>query len=126
MQLPSGCGASGGLAGLVLALSRMSCRTGIPSLIGKSREEVYSFVDRESLSWAKLGQPYRDLNFRKPCPRLWADGNLLMSGCRKSEVDLNQNTSTTCVTVMVSSRRSPGSEHDVGVMLDVGCSRITS
>ena len=27
---------------------------------------------------------------------------------------------------MVSSRRSPGSEHGVGVMLDVGCSRITS
>ena len=27
---------------------------------------------------------------------------------------------------MVSFRRSPGSEHGVGVMLDVGCSRITS
>ena len=50
-------GASGGLAGLVLPLSRMSCRTGIPSLIEMSREEVYSFVDRESLSWAKLGPP---------------------------------------------------------------------
>ena len=82
-------GASGGLAGLVLPLSRMSCRTGIPSLIGMSREEVYSFVDHESLSWDKLGHPGRDLNFRKPCPRLWADGNLLMSGCRKPEVDLN-------------------------------------
>ena len=72
----------GGLAGLVLPLSRMSWSTGIPSLIEMSREEVYSFVDRESLSWAKLGHPCRDLNFQKPCPRLWADGNLLMSGCR--------------------------------------------
>ena len=27
------------------------------SLIGTSWEEVYSFVDRESLSWAKLGLP---------------------------------------------------------------------
>ena len=75
-------GASGGFAGLVLPLSRMSYRTGIPSLIGMSREEVYSFVDRESLSGAKLGHPCRVLNFRKPCPWLWADGNLLMSGCR--------------------------------------------
>ena len=30
------------------------------------------------------------------------------------------------VAVMVSFRRSPGSEHGVGVMFDVGCSRITS
>ena len=79
----------GGVAGLVLPLSRMYCKTGIPSLIEMSREEVYSFVDRESLSWAKLGLPCRDLNFRKPCPRLWEDGNLLMSGCRKPEIDLN-------------------------------------
>ena len=58
MQLLSGfVGTSGGLAGLVLPLSRMSYRTGIPSLIGMSREEVYSFVDHESLSWAKLGLP---------------------------------------------------------------------
>ena len=82
-------GASAGLVGLVLQLSRMSGRTGIPSLIGMSREEVYSFVDRESLSWAKLGHPCRVLNFQKSCPRLWADGNLLMSGCRKPEDDLN-------------------------------------
>ena len=45
--------------------------------------EGISFVDRESLRWAKLGHPCRDLNFQKPCPRLWADGNLLMSGCRE-------------------------------------------
>ena len=32
--------------------------------------EGISFVDRESLSWAMLGLPCRDLNFRKPCPRL--------------------------------------------------------
>ena len=45
--------------------------------------EGISFVDRESLLWAKLGHPYRVLNFQKPCPRLWADGNLLMSGFRE-------------------------------------------
>ena len=50
-------GTLGGFAGLVLPLSRMSCSTGIPSLIGTSWEEVYSFVDRESLSWAKLDSP---------------------------------------------------------------------
>ena len=49
MQLLSGyVGTTGGLAGLVLPLSRCLV-TGIPSLIGMSREEVYSFVDRESL-----------------------------------------------------------------------------
>ena len=72
---------SGGVAGLVLPLSRMSCNRDAESdwiVLG----EGISFVDRESLRWAKLGLPYRDLNFRKPCPRLWADGNLLMSGCR--------------------------------------------
>ena len=63
MQLLSGfVGTAGGLVGLVLPLSRMSCRTGIPSLIGMSQEEVYSFVDRESLSWAKLGHPCRVLS----------------------------------------------------------------
>ena len=72
---------SGGFAGLVLPLSKC--------LVNRDSEtdrvflgEGISFVDRESLSWAKLGLPCRDLNFRKPCPRLWADGNLLMSGCR--------------------------------------------
>ena len=58
MQLLSGfVGTAGGLAGLVLPLSKLSCRTGIPSLIGVSWVEVYSFVDRESLLWAKLGPP---------------------------------------------------------------------
>ena len=51
--------------------------------------EGISFVDRESLLWANLGHPCMVLNFRKPCPWLWADGNLLMSGCRKPKVDLN-------------------------------------
>ena len=82
MQLLTGfVGTAGGLAGLVLPLSKC--------LVKRDSEtdrvflgEGISFVDRESLSWAKLGLPYRDLNFRKPCPRLWADGNLLMSGCR--------------------------------------------
>ena len=74
-------GASGGLAGLILPL--LKC------LVNRDSEtdrvflgEGISFVDRESLSWAKLGLPCRDLNFRKSCLLLWADGNLLMSGCR--------------------------------------------
>ena len=79
---------SGGFAGLVLPLSRMSCNRDAESDRIVSGEGI-SFVDRESLSWAKLGHPCRDLNFQKSCPRLWADGNLLMSGCRKPKVDLN-------------------------------------
>ena len=55
-------GTEDGLAGLVLPLSRCIV-TRIPSLIGTSWEEVYSFVDRESLSWAKLGHPCRVLSF---------------------------------------------------------------
>ena len=55
MQLLSGfVGTSGGFAGLVLPLSRMSCRTGIPSLIGMSREKEYpSLTVRacDGLSW---------------------------------------------------------------------------
>ena len=45
---------SGGVAGLVLPLSKMSCRTGIPSLIGMSREKEYpSLTVRvcHGLSW---------------------------------------------------------------------------
>ena len=79
---------SGGFAGLVLPLSKCLVNWDFESdwvFLG----EGISFVDRESLSWAKLGHPCRDLNFRKPCPRLWADGNLLMSGCRKPETKLN-------------------------------------
>ena len=47
-------GASGGLAGLVLPLLRMSSRTGIPILIGMSREEtIPSLTVRacHGLSW---------------------------------------------------------------------------
>ena len=59
MQLLSGfVGASGGLAGLVLPLSKC--------LVNRDSEsdrvflgEGISFVDRESLSRAKLGHPYR-------------------------------------------------------------------
>ena len=59
MQLLSGfVGASGGFAGLVLPLSKCLV-TGIPILIEYFWEKVYSFVDRESLSWAKLGHPCR-------------------------------------------------------------------
>ena len=62
-------GASGGLAGLVLPLSKC--------LVNRDSEsdrvflvERISFVDRESLSWAKLGHPCRVINFREPCTRL--------------------------------------------------------
>ena len=55
MQLLSGfVGTAGGLAGLVLPLSRMSCRTGMPSLIGMSQEKEYpSLTVRacDGLSW---------------------------------------------------------------------------
>ena len=62
-------GASGGHDGLVLPLSRMSCNWDSESDRVFPLEGI-SFVDRESLSWAKLGHPCSDLNFRKPCPRL--------------------------------------------------------
>ena len=45
---------SGGVAGLVLPLSKLSCRTGMPSLIGMYREKVYpSLTVRacDGLSW---------------------------------------------------------------------------
>ena len=59
MQLLSGfVGAPGGFAGLVLPLSKC--------LVNRDSEtdrvflgEGISFVDRESLSWAKLGHPCR-------------------------------------------------------------------
>ena len=59
MQLLSGfVGASGGFAGLVLPLSK--CLVNRDSESDRaSWEKVYSFVDRESLSWAKLGHPCR-------------------------------------------------------------------
>ena len=82
VQLLSGfVGIAGGFAGLVLPLPKC--------LVNRDSEsdrvflgEGISFVDRESLSWAKLGHPCRVINFRKSCPRLWAHGNLLMSSCR--------------------------------------------
>ena len=52
-------GTFGGVAGLVLPLLRMSCNRDDESdriALG----EGISFVDRESLSWAKLGLPCRD------------------------------------------------------------------
>ena len=44
--------------------------------------EGISFVDRESLSWAKLGHPCRVLSFESRARGYVADGNLLISGCR--------------------------------------------
>ena len=72
----------GGLAGLVLPLLKCLV-TGILRLIGSSREKEYPSLSVracDGLSWdTRAGF----LNFRKPCPRLWADGNLLISGCRE-------------------------------------------
>ena len=48
---------SGGVAGLVLPLLRMSCRTGMPSLIGMSREKEYPSLTMracDGLSWDSL------------------------------------------------------------------------
>ena len=45
---------SGGVAGLVLSVLKLSCRTGIPSLIGMSREKVYPSLTVRAchgLSW---------------------------------------------------------------------------
>ena len=83
VQLLSGfVGTSGWLCWSCFTIVEMSCNWDAESgrtVLG----EGISFVDRESLWWTKLGHPCRVLNFRKPCPRLWADGNLLMSGCRE-------------------------------------------
>ena len=82
VQLLSGfVGTSGGFAGLVLPLSKC--------LVNRDSEsdwvflgEGISFVDRESLSWAKLGHPCRVLSFKIRARGYVVDGNLLMSGCR--------------------------------------------
>ena len=49
---------SGGVAGLVLPLSRMSCKTEMPSLIGMSREKEYPSLTMracDGLSWDTHG-----------------------------------------------------------------------
>ena len=82
MQLLSAfVGIAGGLAGLVLPL--LKC------LVNQDSEsdrvflgEGISLVDRESLSWAKLGHPYRVLSFEIHARGYVVDGNLLMSSCR--------------------------------------------
>ena len=79
---------SGDVAGLVLPLSKCLANWDSESdrvFLG----EGISFVDRESLSWAKLGHPCRVLSFESRARGYVADGNLLTSGCRKPEVDLN-------------------------------------
>ena len=75
---------SGGFAGLVLPLSKCLVIR-IPSLIGLSWEKEYPSLTMRACDGLSLGHPYRVLNFRKPCPRLWEDGNLLMPGCRYHE-----------------------------------------
>ena len=71
----------GGFAGLVLPFSKC--------LVNRDPEsdrvflgEGISFVDRESLSWAKLGHPCTVLSFESRARGYGADGNLLMYGCR--------------------------------------------
>ena len=82
MQLLSGfVGTAGGLAGLVLPLSRCLV-TGILSLIGLSWEKEYpSLAVRacDGLSWDSPAGYY----LSKAVPAVMGDGNLLMSGCRK-------------------------------------------
>ena len=75
-------GASGGFASLVLPLSK--------SLVNRDSEsdrvflgEGISFVDRESLSWAMLGHPYRVLSFKSRARGYEANGIMLMSGYRE-------------------------------------------
>ena len=72
----------GGFAGLVLLLSKC--------LVNRDSEtdwvflgEGISFVDRESLAWAKLEHPCRVLSFESRARGYVADGNLLISGCRE-------------------------------------------
>ena len=79
---------SGGFAGLVLLLSK--CLVVRDSEIDRVFPvEGISFIDHESLSWAKLGHPCRVLSFESRARGYEADEILLMSGCRKPEVDLN-------------------------------------
>ena len=55
--LPGFVGTTGGVAGLVLPSSELSCRTGMPSLIGMSREKVYPSLTVRAchgLSWDPL------------------------------------------------------------------------
>ena len=73
---------SGGFASLVLPLSRCLV-TGIPSLIGSSWEKEYPSLTVRACDGLSWDTPAGFLNFRKPWPWLWADGNLLMSGCRE-------------------------------------------
>ena len=83
VQLLSGfVGTFGRLCWSCFTIVKMSCNWDFESDRVFPLEGI-SFVDRESLSWAKLGLPCRDLNFRRPCLQLWEYGNLLMSGCRK-------------------------------------------
>ena len=88
MQLLSGfVGTSGGFASLVLPLSkRLVNQDSLTDRVFPG--EGISFVDRESLLWAKLVHPCRVLSFESHARGYVADGNLLMSGCRKPEVDL--------------------------------------
>ena len=89
MQLLSGfVGTSGGFAGLVLPLSKCHVNRASESdrvFLG----EGISFVDRESLSRAKLGHPRRVLSFESRARGYVADGNLLISGCRELDTRLN-------------------------------------
>ena len=69
MQLLSGfVGTAGGLAGLVLPLSRMSWSTGIPSLIGMSWEKEYPSLTVRACDGLSWDTPAGYINLSKAVP----------------------------------------------------------
>ena len=73
---------SGGLAGLVLPLSKCLV-TGIPRLIGSFREKEYPSLIVRACDGLRV------LSFETRAHGYVADGNLLMSGCRELDTSLN-------------------------------------
>ena len=78
VQLLSGCRHIGRLCWFCFTIVEMSCNWDSETDRVFPGEGI-SFVDRESLSWAKLGHPYRVLSFESRARGYVADGNLLIS-----------------------------------------------
>ena len=74
-------GTSGGFAGLVLPLSKCLV-TGIPRLIGSSREKEYPSLNVRACDGLCSETP-AGVELSKAVPAVMADGNLLISGCRE-------------------------------------------
>ena len=72
---------SGGLAGLVLPLSKFLV-TGIPSLIGSSWEKEYPSLTMRACDGLSWDTPAGFPTFESHARSYVADGNLLISGCR--------------------------------------------